>query len=118
MRVFVHLNCAGAGSVGMENSSTCARPWILHQGMFEQHVTHSAESPAFCLSAPTDSRGIITFIHAIQELGEVFVFAVKLMLLPGLTIFTAENNKFPLLPSHGPEMRDLHDDRARKQKAT
>lgn len=56
-----------------------------------------------------------TFIHAIEELIEVFSFAVIMMLLPGLTIFASEHNELSLFPSHGPKMRDLHNHRAVKK---
>lgn len=51
-----------------------------------------------------------TFIHAIQELVEVFSLIIILVFLPCLSILTSQHDQLALLAPQRAKMGDLHND--------
>lgn len=56
----------------------------------------------------TKDHMCFTFIHAVEELTEVFSLAVVDVLLPGFSVLTAQQDQLSLLASHRAKMWDLY----------
>lgn len=57
-----------------------------------------------------------TFIHASEQLHQVFLSGVKLMLLPRVAVVAPQHNQLSLSAPHGTKVRDLYDHRTLEKK--